>query len=333
MYNHLTTLVTVTYNDRIGYLQELLQRSFEVEGIANAIIVSNASLSLLEALEQAWAQRVRIIRLGSNTGSANGYARGIEAALNTHAEYIWLMDDDNAPMVGALAKLHVELEKLADEIGKSRAAVLGFRPDHQADIAMGVYLNKFSYLESSFLGFHYRQIPRKIWHRLPWGKPKMKPLPVTIDLPHALYGGFLAHRQVYEELGLPLSELVLYLDDTEYTSRLTRRHGIIRLVTTALLEDMEESWNLKKQSKNVFVGILTGSSDYRDFYTVRNGAYFWKYFLKTSDTEYLINKFLFMMLLNYFAWRHGKKARLKLLSRAIAQGEAGRLGMDSDYPL
>lgn len=333
MSNHLTTLVTVTYNDRIGYLRELLKRSFEVEGIANAIVVSNASLSPLEELEEAWGQRISIIRLDSNTGSANGYARGIEAALNNNAEYIWLMDDDNAPKPSVLEKLHVELEKLAVEVGKSGAAVLGFRLDHHTDIANGVYLNRLAFLQSSFLGFHYKQIPYKIWHRLPWGKPKLKPLPVTVDLPHALYGGFLAHRKVYEELGLPISDMVLYLDDTEYTSRLTRNHGVIRLVTTALLEDIEESWNLKKQSNNGFEGILKASSDFRAFYTFRNGAYFWKYFLKTSNAEYFVNKILFMILLHYFAWRHDKNHRLKLLKRAIVQGEAAQLGMDADFPL
>lgn len=332
-YSYKTTLVTVTYSDRIRYLRDLLRRTFDAEGIGNAIIVSNASCSQLEELEHEWGERLRIIRLDSNTGSANGYAMGIEFALNSGAEYIWLMDDDNAPSPGALEKLHLELEKLTVSIGKARVAVVGFRPDQFADIAMGVPPNKVIPPRSSFLGVHFLQIPYKIWRRLPWGKPHLKNLPETIVVPYSPYGGLLAPREVFEAIGLPKKDLVLYADDMEYTWRLTKMHGTLCIVTNALLEDLDESWYLQKKTNNVFECFLMGSPDFRVYYLVRNLAYFNYFLFKISNIQYTLNKLLFMTLLHYFAWRYNKKQRLCLLKKAIFHGETAHLGVNAEFTL
>ena len=333
MYNTKTFLVTVTYGNRICYLRELLKRSFVNESIGKAIIVNNASCSPLKELSEEWRDRIHIINLDVNTGSANGYSKGIESALNSGAEYIWLMDDDNAPTPGSVRKLHSYLETLSTEIGKDRAAVLGFRPDHHANIAMGVPPSEAIPPRSSFSGFHIMRIPYKIWRKLPWGKLKLNQIQETVDLPYAPYGGFLAHRSVFETIGLPMKELILYADDTEYTWRLTQLNGIIRLVTTALLEDIEESWNLKKRRKNLFEGILNGTSNFRLYYSNRNQAYFDCFHWRKSYSLYKINKGLFMILLHFFAWRYNRKEQLQLVKMAIAHGESCELGINVNYPL
>lgn len=328
-----TTLVTVTYADRIHFLDELLRRAFDLEGVAKAIVVSNASRSNLAMLEEKWQSRVQIVRLSENTGSANGYAVGIQVALDAGASHLWLMDDDNAPMQGALDILHCHLDRLSAQRGRERVAVLGFRPDHQADIAAGVAASNAVPLRSSYFGFHYRQIPFKIWRRVSYRSARSVEPQLQVALPYAPYGGLLAARQLFESIGLPKRELVLYADDTEYTHRITASGGRIELITGAELEDLEGSWNLKDRYPNSFVGWLQGGSDFRAFYASRNQAWFDQDVWAVSKFEYRLNKILFTWLLGYFAVRTNSWARLRLLRRAIRNGQVAILGVEPEFPL
>jgi hypothetical protein len=327
-----TALVTVTYADRIHFLDELLRRAFDVEGMAHAVVVSNASRSDLTLLEERWGARIHVIRLTENTGSANGYAVGIQAAIDAGAGYLWLMDDDNAPMQGALGILHERLEQLTAKLGQDHAAVLGFRRGHQADIAAGVSASRAIPPRSSFFGFHYRQIPFKVWRRLN-RKPATGTPPEQITLPYAPYGGVLAARELFERIGLPKRELVLYADDTEYTYRITAGGGAIELITGAELQDLEGSWNLKDRHTNSFLGWLQGGSDFRAFYASRNQAWFDQNVWAASKLEYRLNQAIYLGVLRYFAARTGKVARFRLLRHAIKNGQATTLGVEPRFPL
>ncbi len=165
-----TTIVTVTYGDRMPYLRRLIEQAFTFEQITRVLVISNASTAPLEQLTSRWPGQVRVIPLTHNTGSANGYAVGLEAALAEGAQYIWMMDDDNAPTAAAVRLLHEELARMADEAGLHRAAVLGFRPSQQEDIARGVPRRFAIQPRSSYFGFHVAQLPYKVWRRLPWGR-------------------------------------------------------------------------------------------------------------------------------------------------------------------
>ncbi|MFS2161435.1 glycosyltransferase [Pseudomonas sp. Pseusp122] len=331
---NLTTLVTLTYGDRFNYLHTLISRSLESPLIERVIIVSNASVAPLESLSRAWPGQIKIIYLQHNSGSAKGYSVGIQAALDAGAEHIWLMDDDNAPTIHAIAILHQHLHERQRIDGLDKAAVLGFRPTHQADIAAGVPERFAIQRRSSYFGFHIAQLPYKIWRRLPWGKPqrthKMAPM---VQLPFATYGGLLAHRSLFHQIGLPLDALMLYADDSEYTWRITAGGGRIFLVPEALLDDLEDSWNIKARTANIYETYLLGSSDLRAYYGARNQAWFDKNIWARSELLYRLNRWVFFRLLRLIARRRGAEQRLILIEKAIDDGESGRLGLNRAYPL
>ncbi|MBW8455727.1 MAG: glycosyltransferase [Pseudomonas sp.] len=327
-----TTIVTVTYGDRLTYLQRLIEQAFTFEQITRVVVVSNASSAPLKQLTSRWPGQVRIIQLEQNTGSANGYAVGLEAALAEGAQYIWMMDDDNAPTASAVRLLHEELALLGNDVGLHRAAVLGFRPSQQEDIARGVPERFAIQPRSSYFGFHVAQLPYKVWRRLPWGKPKGTP-PRAIDLPFAPYGGMLAHRSLYQAIGVPLRELVLYADDTEYTRRITARGGRLRLVTDALIDELELSWNIKAHTRNIYEAFLLGDSDFRAYYTARNQAWFDTYVWAASPWLYRLNRWIFLGLLRHVARQRHAPERLQLIEQAIRDGESRTLGMSQAFPL
>ncbi|MDN6856562.1 glycosyltransferase [Pseudomonas sp. CAN2814] len=331
--NGSTVLVTLTYGDRLEYLEELLARAFREKDITRAIVVSNASVAELDQLFMLWPNRVQVIELDSNTGSANGYAVGIEAALKTGCDFIWLMDDDNAPTPGSFPLLKQRLIDCALRHGSDNTAVLGFRPTHQADVASGVPTRFITPPRSSYFGFHVRQLPYKLWRRTPWGKPKPRPAQPLLELPFAYYGGLLGHADLFRRIGLPRRDLVLYADDTEYTFRIGALGGHLYLVPEAGLDDLENSWNIKARTNNIYETYLLGSSDLRAYYAARNQAWFDKNLWVTSPLMYRFNRWLFIRLLHFFARRHQRESRLALLLQAIRDGEAGALGMNRAYPL
>ena len=193
--NGTTTLVTLTYGQRLHYLTTLVSRSLGNPRIQRVIIVNNASTDNLRSLCDSWPGQVEVIDLPTNTGSAVGYKVGIEAALASGAEYIWLMDDDNAPKAGAINALHKRLFECAQGKGWDKTAVIGFRPTHQADIAAGVPRPFAVQWRSSCFGFHIAQLPYKVWRRTAWGRPdSSRAKGPLVKLPFTTYGGLLAHR-------------------------------------------------------------------------------------------------------------------------------------------
>ncbi|MFC3607432.1 glycosyltransferase [Stutzerimonas tarimensis] len=327
-----TTLVTVTYGDRFDYVRQLVERCAAFAQIEQVLIVSNAATEALTNLQQRWPARVRLIRLESNTGSANGYAVGIAAALECGTDYIWLMDDDNAPTPAAVEVLHRELGALAQRGDPSQVAVLGFRATQQEDIARGVPARFVLHPRSSYFGFHIAQLPYKLWRRMPWGKPSGIPHR-CLSLPFAPYGGMLAHRSLYQRIGLPLRDLVLYADDTEYTRRITASGGRLVVYTDAVIEELEESWNIKGRTHNIYETYLLGASEFRAYYAARNQAWFDRHVWRTSPFMYRLNRLVFHALLRFFALRRNASSRLALLHRAIRDGENGSLGPSDTFPL
>nr|MBF0684528.1 glycosyltransferase [Pseudomonas sp.] len=330
--NARTTIVTVTYGKRLTYLQQMIERALAFSEISDVVVVSNASLDPLHQLVERWPEQVRLIELAENTGSANGYAVAIEAALAGGADYIWMMDDDNAPTAAAVSILHRELARLAELLGFDRVAVLGYRATQQADIAEGVPLRYILQPRSSYFGFHVAHLPYKLWRRLPWFKHSGK-RPASINLPFAPYGGMLAHRSLYRSIGVPLKDLVLYVDDTEYTRRITANGGRLFLFTDAVIEELEQSWNIKARTRNIYETFLLGDSDFRAYYAARNQAWFDKNVWAASPRLHRLNRTLFLTLLRLVARLRNSRARLKLIEQAIRDGESGALGMSKTFPL
>jgi hypothetical protein len=177
-------------------------------------------------------------------------------------------------------------------------------------------------------------LPYKIWRRLPWGAPQSShtKLPL-VQLPFATYGGLLAHRNLYRRIGLPLDALMLYADDSEYTWRITAGGGRIFLVPDALLDDLENSWNIKARTNNIYESFLLGGSDLRAYYGARNQAWFDKNIWANSSLLYSLNRWVFFRLLRLIAKRRGAEERLGLIEQAIRDGESGVLGLNQSYPL
>ncbi len=331
MSNSDTTVVTVTYGDRGNYLSETLRRCFEVESVGQAIVVSNGSRANFDELQSQWREKLTIVKCDQNVGSAPGYAMGISKALGVGSRYIWLLDDDNAPVSGALRMLHEELLNLSASRGEANCAVVGFRAEHSPDVGGGMKPQFTMALSSAFLSFHLAKVAYKAWFRLRGRNQGGDP--GTVDLPYSTYGGLLAARSLFARIGTPMPELVLYADDTEYTLRMTRRGGILRMVVRAKIEDLESSWNTRDRRKISYLTYLRSGSDWQAYYGVRNRVWLDRHRLRKGIMMYYVNKMTWLLIYNIVAMSNPSGDRRSVIAAAIKDGEAARLGLNPLYPL
>jgi GT2 family glycosyltransferase len=326
-------VVTVTYGARLQHLSQVVQRLLVTEKVGHVIVVDNAASTDISAVGGAHASRVTILHQRSNLGPAIGFSLGIQHALTLDFGHIWLLDDDNVPEPGCTTTLLDELEHLASQKGASRSAVLALREDHQSDIAAGVPVRLAVPGHSSFIGFNVLQVWYKLWRRTPWGKPRGRPQHRCVDLPYGPYGGLLASREMFAANGLPRTDFVLYADDTEYTLRLVRRGGTLRLVTSALITDVDRSWSHTNRRGSSLTTYLESPSDTRIYYTVRNRVWLESRFLTSSRLLFSLNKAILLSALWLLARGAKRKQRFFLIKEAVLDGTRDHLGVNSKYPL
>jgi GT2 family glycosyltransferase len=328
------TVVTVTYGTRWRFLEQVLSAA-KREGVAQCVVVDNGSLEPISQFASdhfgAWATT---ISTGGNLGSATAYRLGLQQALMRGGEYILLLDDDNILCDGALRTLESAYDSAECQSGGAALAVLGYR-EHSADATVRQILNGTQRrAEGSCLGFHVLDISKKIIWRFSRRSQELKiHTDQTIPLPWAPYGGLFFHKSLIGQIGFPNEAFVLYQDDVEFTNRITKQGGSIRLIPQARIIDAEESWNLKAGHASSFSTWLTQGTDFQVFYTFRNSMYFEWHVKSDRSPWYLINMVTYISILTLFAIWLGRFKRYALLMRAAYLGVRGKLGIDIRYPL
>jgi rhamnopyranosyl-N-acetylglucosaminyl-diphospho-decaprenol beta-1,3/1,4-galactofuranosyltransferase len=110
-----TVAVVVTFN-RLPLVQRLIARLGEIDGLAEVLVVDNASTdgtgAWLRATPTTGEIPVLARTLDRNKGGAGGFHDGLGWAVDRDADLVWLMDDDGLPDVDCLDQLLVESDNL-----------------------------------------------------------------------------------------------------------------------------------------------------------------------------------------------------------------------------
>ena len=220
---------------------------------ADAVVVlDNASSDGTRELlaDEGLLERIEYHRSEANTGGAGGYRRGVELALATGADWIWLMDDDAEPRADALERLLAAPE--AADPGTVALCTAVVHPDGTPDVL----------------------------HRCRYGE-LITPLPVPYEghpeVDCASFVGLLVRAEAARRVGLPREEFFLGYDDAEWSLRL-RRHGTIRLVPEAEMLHKIPVGGTTATRRSAFWNRVLGlsyesspwASYWKDLYRVRN---------------------------------------------------------------
>ena len=219
------TVVTVTYADRWDTGLALTIDSVLIEPRADLIVVSNGtardSAARLDAAAARHPDRITVIDLGRNRGSAPAFAAGLTAAYR-RGTAVLLLDDDNPLPPGALNPLEATTAALESR-GDAPTALACFRAvnpvyrllrDGASPDRLFSELRPGAFLSTDVFARRRRTAdPRRVIETRGSGVR-------VAPLPNAMWGGLYLPAAIAALGLLPPTELVLYSDDNAFSARL-----------------------------------------------------------------------------------------------------------------
>lgn len=320
--NYKVCVVTVTYGDRRRFLEQVVRRVLSFEEIISVVIVDNASDPPTSAIDD----KVILLRNLENTGSAGGYNRGIKYVYNSiDCDLIWLLDDDNLPEEGCLAKLLSKWDAI--NASNNRKALFCLRDDRSThvQIAKGEDPYRYYLVNNNFLGFHLGRILYNKYKKITDKFKKAAPYQQYILLPYVPYGGLLLHKDIVAEIGFPNERYFLYVDDSEYSYRITQLGGKIWLIPSCKIVDIDKSIGINYK-KTMFHSQLLDQWSFRTYYQVRNRIYFYSRVAKKNNFMFNVNKVLYLAFLQIISVLSSKRSSYNKLLIAVNDGLEGNLG-------
>jgi len=320
------SVLTVTYGDRWQFLEKVLKCVLTFKQVMQVVVIDNASCyNVTDNVKKLDDGRVTVIHNIENKGSAGGYKMAIEyAAKNTAADFFFLLDDDNLPDTDVLTKLLMEWQCI--EGAENRKALFCLREDRaqHVRIAKG---EKFDYYLTfnDFMGFNIFRVLTNQYRKLSYKFEKDKPYKSRVQMPYVPYGGLLFHRSIINDIGYPDERFFLYVDDSEYTYRITRNNGFIWLIPSCKVIDIDKSQGLDYKRK-FFHSHLLDQWNFRTYYHVRNRMFFYSNNFIRNKLVFNLNKALYLGYLKVISLISSKGEAYSKLLTAVKDGLEEKLG-------
>jgi GT2 family glycosyltransferase len=274
---------------------------------------------------------VEVVGSGRNEGSARGFGTGLKAARElSDAEFIWILDDDNCPEVGALDELKACYLELGRDRDPQQFALMALRTDRQylMRIAGGADPKKVFARENSFLDFHILDAPKRVlWKLLGRRNHPTRSSVKYARIPFGIYGGLLFHKRLLDRVGYPDEDFYLYGDDTDFTARITEDGGELFLVPGSRITDIERSWHVSEDGRKITVfRNLAEAPAYRAYYGVRNSIHFALRHRVDDSFAWNFNRLMYTTILATYMRLTGRFSRARLIREAIRDGLESRMG-------
>lgn len=324
-----------------------MARGVAAQGVRRVLVFCNglapgpqvSAENLAARLHEELGLRMELIHADSNLGSAAGYAALLECALADPAtRAVWFLDDDNVPDEGCLSRL---LEVVALKDG---AAVCALRRDRAYMLEAARCGRVIPARRGEAFGIDLRRAPRRIAGRLARLAGRRagaagtggaeNTAPVAAD--RTPYGGLLAPAAAARAIDPPRRDFVLYADDYDYASRLSRSAGLW-IVPGAFVTDLEHSWNASganapRLSQTARLASMT--PDFRLYYALRNALRLDLGRLRPLDWPWFALNLAWLLAASAGrAALAGRLANARCILHAAGAALRGRLGADPRYPL
>ena len=144
-------------------------------------------------------------------------------------------------------------------------------------------------------------------------------------MPYVPYGGLLMHKSLVADIGYPDERFYLYVDDSEYSYRITQNGGTIWLIPECKVVDIDKSQGINYK-KRLFHSQLLDQWNFRNYYHLRNRIYFYSRVAVKNNFVFKLNKALYLAFLQIVSVLSGKTTEYRKLVNAVDDGLKGNLG-------
>jgi GT2 family glycosyltransferase len=321
------SVFTVTYGNRWQFLSRVIGLMLTYEQVSNIVVVNNASTySVSDKVAELNDDRITVINSEENLGSAGGYKAAIEYAFeNIKCDFLFLLDDDNLPRENVIPDLLNQWD--ITEGANNKKALFCLREDRaqHVKITKGEDPYRYYLVPNNFLGFSIATIFRNQLNKLSDKFNKNTNPQQAATIPYAPYGGMFMHRDLIADIGYPNDQFYLYVDDSEYTYRITQNGGKIWIVPQCRIVDIDKSQGIGYQKK-AFHSALLDQWNFRVYYHIRNRMYFYSRVAVKSELLFSINKALYLAYLKLVSLNSSKQKEYKKLVEAVNDGLNGNMG-------
>ena len=233
--------VVVTYN-RLELLRQCVEALRAQTTVCDILIVDNAST---DGTAQWLASQpdLHYRNTGSNLGGAGGFNCGMRWAVEAGYDYVWVMDDDTLPQPDALEKL---LE------------------------ADSVLEGNYGWLSSKCLWTDGKLCPMNLQRVSPYKEISLKETDTdTIPAHMASFVSLFLRKKSILQYGLPITDFFIWVDDWEYTRRISREANCYVVSGSTVIHAMKD-----KTIVNIAADTAERLPRYGYFY--RNDVYLYR---------------------------------------------------------
>jgi dTDP-4-dehydrorhamnose reductase len=200
--------VVLTYNRKELLGRCLAALAAQTRPCDRIIVLDNASTDGTPAMLEAWLDRVEVHVLARNIGAAGGFNLMMRLGYQAGADYVWVMDDDVLPEPDALEQLLQAAALLAER--QVKPAFLSSVVRAASGEAMNV-----PEVDRRRNPLAYENWPALLEHRM---VPVIRTALVSDLVP----------RETLQHHGLPIADMFIWGEDTEFTLRVTKnRPGFV----------------------------------------------------------------------------------------------------------
>jgi GT2 family glycosyltransferase len=297
--NQKVTAVVVTYN-RLNLLQQCIEslrnQTYPIERI---LVVNNGSNDgTSEWLDN---QQDLCVVHQENIGGAGGFYRGFSEALKQNTDWVWAMDDDCIPQSNALEAL-IQYASEASNIYCSVAVSIQ-NPTQLCWITKTIDEHRLQ--KTDELGEE------------------------PIEVAGAPFLAMLLSSELIKKLGLPISELFIWGDDTEYCWRARKKaqSRIFYIPQSKVYHPPTEYMPIRLLPFMPHVNLVK-AAPWKLYYEFRNVTFISKRYLSSLKYYcfYLPKTIFKLFLYGKYLFRESRWKHVKNMLQAIYKGHKGQLG-------
>jgi len=210
--------VTVTYGQRWNYLQQMLDVTQADPLISKIIVVDNGTTDQRISKINLQYSKVEVLRNEINTGSASGFKKGLQRAVEiVDDNFVLILDDDNVINEDSLRILLKYWNEISEMNKSHLIALAGLRMDRKylIEASLGGNIKYLFPLGNDCFGFDVQNAIGKLFYRTILRKSILKrnETKPIVQIPMAPYGGLFFHKAILKKIGYPDERYFVYTDD------------------------------------------------------------------------------------------------------------------------